>query len=167
MMQMRLEPSRGWLPLYVAATSGRRRRARVAASPVRATLAGIFLFVIGLGIAGGAFTNYRRERDQYAGWQRADGQVVQMLQPPTGRARPIVGFTAADGTRIRFTAVMPRGTGSYKTGDAVTVLYPIDEPSAARIDSPVVRWARPVYAACGSIVLMALGAYVAWYARRA
>ena len=124
----------------------------------------MLLFVIGLGIGIGAFENYRRDRDRFQGWTRTSGQVMQLLQSSAG-TRPIVGFAAADGTRIRFTALVPRGS-SYKAGDTVTVVYPPDDPSAARIDSPLVRWARPAFAGAGSIVLMALGGYVAFYARK-
>jgi hypothetical protein len=133
--------------------------------PVRATLSGILLFAIGVAIGAGAFESYRRERDQLKGWQRADGRVVQLLPHAGGQPRPIVGFTAAGGDHIRFTSPAPGRT--YAVGDAVPVLYPVVDPSAARIDTPVIRWARTAYAAAGSLVLMALGAYVAWFARRA
>ncbi len=134
--------------------------------PVRATLAGILLFAIGLAIGGGAYENYRREGDRLEGWQRVNGQVVQLLAAPGGASRPVIGFTAADGDRIRFTASGPGSDRAYRVGDSVAVLYPMTNPSAARIDTPVIRWARSVFAAAGAVILMALGAYVAWYARR-
>ena len=131
---------------------------------MRAALAGVLLSVIGLAIGIGAFENYRRDRERFQGWTRTNGEVMQLLQASSG-TRPIVSFTAADGTRIRFTALVPRGS-SYKAGDTVTVVYPPDDLSAARIDSAFVRLARPMFAAAGSIVLMALGGYVAFYARK-
>jgi hypothetical protein len=134
------------------------------ASPIRAALAGVLLFVIGLAIGIGALENYRRDRDLLVGWSRADGEVMQVLSSSSG-ARPVVGFAAADGTRIRFTALTPRGS-SYQVGQRVTVVYPPDDPSAARVDSAFVRLARPVFAGAGAIVLMALGGFVAFYARR-
>jgi hypothetical protein len=137
----------------------------VSAHPIRATLAGILLFVIGLAIGAGAFENYRRERAQLAAWVRADGQVVQVLSLQGGRTRAVVTFTTFGGDRIRFTASPPRA-GAYKIGDAVRVLYPAADPFAAIIESPVLRWGRIVYAGGGSLLLMALGAYVAWTARR-
>ena len=132
--------------------------------PLRATLAGVLLFAIGAAIGAGAVMNYQRERDRLAGWTRTNGQVMQLLETSGGQ-RPVVGFTAADGTRIRFTAFAARGT-SYRVGDSVTVVHPVDDPSAARIDQPLARWGRPAFAAAGALVLMALGAYVAWYARK-
>ena len=132
--------------------------------PLRATLAGVLLFAIGAAIGAGALMNYQRERDNLEGWTRANGQVMQLLDTSSGQ-RPIVGFTAPDGTRVRFTALAARGS-SYRVGDPVTVMFPSGDPSAARIDQPLMRWGRPAFAAAGSIVLMALGAYVAWYARK-
>ena len=133
--------------------------------PVRATLAGILLFVIGLAIGGGAWENYRRERERLAAWQRADGQVVQVLHLASGN-RPIVSFAAGAGERIRFTAMGRLAERTYQVGDHVPVLYPAVDPSAARIDSPALRWARTVYAGAGAVLLMVLGAYLAWYARK-
>jgi hypothetical protein len=130
---------------------------------IRAALAGVLLAVIGLAIGIGAFENYRRDRERLHGWTRTNGEVMQLLQASSG-TRPIVSYTAEDGTRIRFTALVPRGS-SYRVGERVTVVHPPGDPSAARIDSAFVRLARPVFAAAGSIVLMALGGFVAFYAR--
>src|SRR3954452_6590760 len=135
----------------------------MAASPIRAALAGVLLVVIGLAIGIGAFENYRRDRERLQAWTRTNGEVMQLLQSSSG-TRPIVSFTAAEGTRIRFTALVPRGS-SYRVGDRVTVVYPPGDLSAARVDSAFIRLARPVFAAAGSIVLMALGGFVAFYAR--
>lgn len=137
----------------------------MADNAVRATLAGILLFVIGLAIGGGALENYRRERERLRGWQQAAGEVVQLFQV-SGGSRPVIAFTAAGGDRIRFTAAGPLATGRYKVGDPVRVVYPAADPSAARLDSPATRWARTVFAGAGAAVLIVLGGYVAWYAGR-
>jgi hypothetical protein len=137
----------------------------VADNPVRATLAGILLFIIGIAIGGGAFENYRREREQLLVWNHADGQVMQLLTTSSGM-RPVVGFTTVSGDRIRFTASGPGADRTYRVGDPVAVLYPIVDPSAARIDVPARRWARSIYAGIGSVLLMVLGSYVAWSAGR-
>ena len=133
--------------------------------PVRATLAGVLLFVIGIAIGAGAYENYRRERDRLLAWVQADGEVVQLLTSPEGRSRPVVGFKTNTGDRIRFTATGPGANRSYRVGEHLTVLYPAADPASARIDTPAIRWARSVYAGIGSVILMAVGAYVAWYAR--
>ena len=134
--------------------------------PVRATLAGVLLFVIGVAIGGGAYENYRRERERLLAWVQAEGEVVQLLTTSAGKSRPVVGFKTNSGDRIRFTAAGPAANRVYTIGDRVTVLYPAADPTAARIDTPAIRWARSVYAGIGSVILMALGAYLAWYARQ-
>ena len=108
--------------------------------PVRATLAGILLFVIGLAIAGGAYMNYSRERERLEAWLRADGEVVQVLHLSNGASRPVIAFTAG-GDRYRFTASGRLAEHRYGIGDRVAVRYPIGDPSAAVIDSPALRWA--------------------------
>lgn len=132
---------------------------------VRATLAGILLFAIGIAIGGGAIVNYQRERDGLAGWERADGQVVEFVTR-NGKTMPKVSFVSATGERVRFDEKGPLAGKTYRVGDAVTVMYRLDDPGNARLESPAIRWARTVYAGVGGLALMAFGAYVAWYARR-
>jgi len=138
----------------------------VAGYPVRATLAGVLLFVIGVAIGGGAYENYRREDDRLQAWVQADGEVVELLTTAEGKPRPVVRFKTNTGDLMRFWPTGPSANRSYKVGDRVPVLYPAADPGAARIDTPAIRWARSVYAGVGSVILMALGAYVAWYARQ-
>jgi hypothetical protein len=138
----------------------------VAEYPVRATLAGVLLFVIGVAIAGGAYENYRRERDGLLAWVQADGEVVDVLTSAEGQPRPVIRFKTNTGDLIRFRPTGPAANNSYTVGEHVPVLYPAADPNAARIDRPAIRWARSIYAGVGSVILMALGAYVAWYARR-
>jgi hypothetical protein len=138
----------------------------VAQHPVRATLAGVLLFVIGVAIGGGAYENYRREQENLLAWVRVDGEVVQMETTADGRPRPVIGFQTNSGDLIRLRPTAREATASYKVGDRVPLLYPAADPGAARIDRPALRWARSIYAAIGSVILMALGLYVAWYARQ-
>ena len=134
--------------------------------PVRATLAGVLLFVIGVAIGGGAYENYRREQDNLLAWVRVDGEVVQLETTAEGRSRPVISFKTNSGDLIRFRPAARDNTASYKVGDRVPLLYPAVDPAAARIDRPALRWARSIYAGVGSVILMALGAYVTWYARQ-
>ena len=136
----------------------------MADNPLRATLAGILLFAIGLAIGGGAFVNYQRERDALEGWQRADGQVVELAQFGDGKVRPRVAFTVNDEI-FRFTPRGPLADRTYSVGDHVLVVYPFGAPKSAQLESTAIRWARTVYAGAGSLLLMLLGAYVAWQAR--
>ena len=134
--------------------------------PVRATLAGVLLFVIGVAIGAGAYENYRRERDRLQAWVQADGEVVELLTSAEGKTRPVVRFKTNAGNLMRFWPTGPGANHSYKVGDRVPVLYPAADPGAARVDTPGIRWARSLYAGVGSVILMALGGYVAWYARQ-
>lgn len=135
--------------------------------PVRATLAGVLLFVIGMAIAGSTLITEWRDRERRDGWTRAHGTVVDMLPGPAGSSpRPVVSFETPEGERIRFTS-MTRGTWrTPQMGDAVPVVYPLGFPQEARIDPRSIRRARTAIALGAATVLMLLGGYVAWYARR-
>src|SRR3954471_21810272 len=111
--------------------------------PVRATLAGVLLFVIGLAIAGGTVMSERRDRERREAWVKADGTVVDVLPgAPGGAPRPVVSFTTAEGERIRFTPIGRTGWRTPAAGAAVHVIYPIGLPEQARIDPRGIRWAR-------------------------
>jgi hypothetical protein len=135
--------------------------------PVRATLAGVLIFVIGIAIAGSTVISERRDRERREGWITAHGTVVDMLPgPPNGSPRPVVAFDTAEGERIRFTAVGRSTWRALKVGDAVPVIYPFALPDQARVDPRAIRWTRMGIALGGALMLMLLGGYVAWYARR-
>ena len=135
--------------------------------PVRATLAGVLLFVIGMAIGGSTIITERRDRERRDAWVEAQGTVVDMLPGPAdGASRPVVSFETPERERIRFTP-MGRGTWrSPKVGDVVPVIYPIGLPDQARIDPRSIRRVRTGIALGAAVLLMALGGYVAWYARR-
>ena len=132
--------------------------------PVAAAYAGVFLFIIGLAIGVGALEINRRERDRLQGWLRADGTVVALLAGADG-GRPQVAFIAANGERVGFTLPQP-SRRQYVMGGHVPVLYRADQPGEARLDPRTARWTRNALAAGGALILMALGGYVAWYARQ-
>jgi hypothetical protein len=135
--------------------------------PVRATLAGVLLFVIGLGIAGSTVISERRDRERRLAWVKAAGTVVDMLPGPAdGSPRPVVSFETPEGDRVRFTPKGPSGWGAPAIGDAVPVIYPFGLPGEARIDPRAVRWTRTGIAIGAALLLMLLGGYVAWYAGR-
>jgi hypothetical protein len=50
-------------------------------------------------------------------------------------------------------------------GKTVEVLYRADQPSDAVIDRPRARWTRDGLLTASALAMMALGGYVAWYAR--
>jgi hypothetical protein len=139
----------------------------VAEYPVRATLAGVLLFIIGLAIAGSTAISGWRDRERRDAWIRVNGTVVDTLPGRAGESpRPVVSFETPEGERIRFTS-MGRGTWrTPKVGEHVQVIYPFALPTQARIDPRALRWTRTGIALGAALLLMALGGYVTWYARR-
>jgi hypothetical protein len=77
-----------------------------------------------------------------------------------------VSFETPERERIRFTPVGRSTWRSPKVGDVVPVIYPIGLPEQARIDPRSIRRVRTGIALGAAVLLMALGGYVAWYARR-
>lgn len=132
--------------------------------PVAAAYAGVLLFIIGVAIGVGALEINKRERDRLQGWLRADGTVVALLAGANG-TRPQVAFSAANGERVSFTLQQSSGR-QYVVGQGVPVLYRAEEPGEARLDPRTTRWTRNALAAAAALFLMALGGYVAWYARQ-
>ena len=128
--------------------------------PVAAAYAGVLLFVIGLGIGGGTLEMHRRQTERMAGWAHAGGTVVDVVH-----GRPLIAFSLPSGDRVSFTAVAAPQR-EYSISESVPVLYRPDNPTDAAIDPLSARLLRNSIAAGASMVLMALGAYVAWYARR-
>jgi uncharacterized protein DUF3592 len=135
--------------------------------PVRATLAGLLLFVIGLAIGGSTLISERRDRERRQAWLAATGTVVDVLPGPAdGSPRPVVSFTTPEGERVRFTPTGRSGWGRPAVGAAVPVIYPPGLPDQARIDPRGIRRLRLGIAAGASLLLTVLGGYVAWYAGR-
>ena len=139
----------------------------MAQSPIRATLAGVLLFIIGLAIAASTIIGEWRDRGVREAWITVNGTVVDMLPgPANGSPRPVVAFDTPDGERIRFTPIGRATWRAPKVGDTVPVLYPFGLPSQARIDPRAFRWVRTGIALAAALVLMAIGGYVARYAQR-
>jgi hypothetical protein len=132
--------------------------------PLGAVYAGVFLFIVGVAIGVSILEINRRERDRLQGWLRADGTVVALFAGANG-TRPQVAFTAANGERVSFT-LQQSAARQFVIGERLPVLYRAEEPGAARVDPRTARWTRNALAAGAALVLMALGAYVAWYARQ-
>jgi uncharacterized protein DUF3592 len=136
------------------------------AHPLKATLAGVLLFAVGLALAGGLFYLDRQERDRLASWDHAEGKVTDNLAPSSGdRVLQRIAFTTTTGTRISFTVAASRRR-AYAIGDAVPVLYPADQPESAVVDNVLRRRVRNSFGGGAALILVMLGGYVAWYASR-
>src|SRR5688572_12692539 len=132
--------------------------------PIGAAVAGVLLFSVGLAIGGSSLEVNRRERAQLQGWNRADGTVVALLSG-AGGTRPQVAFIAATGERVSFT-LRESSARQYVVGEVVPILYRPEQPEDARSDPRAARRVRNALVAGASLILMGLGGYVAWYARR-
>ncbi len=139
------------------------------AYPLRAVLAGVLLFAIGLAILGGTYQTYREEQERMRGWLRANGTVIELMKRRTRSGDvmvPLVAFATASGERVSFTADPGGDSSTYYAKTEVGVLYHPGHPQDALIDLRSRRWTRNALAGGAALVLISLGGYVAWYASR-
>jgi Protein of unknown function (DUF3592) len=139
-----------------------------APQPMRAALAGVLLFVLGLGIAAGLYQINDTEAGRLQGWRRADGTVVELLKrrTMTGDAlMPLIAFTTASGERVSFTADV-RNSSPYYVNSPVKVLYDPNRPQEAQIEASSRRWTRNALFGGAAVILIVLGGYMAWFASR-
>ena len=140
----------------------------MAGYPLRAAFAGVLLFVLGLGIAGGVWQTNAQEQARLTGWRRADGTVVELLKRRTADGDvpiPLIAFTTASGERVSFT-VATAASSPYYVDTPVKVLYHPGHPQDALLDTSARRWTRNSLAGAAALILMCVGGYVAWYASR-
>ena|SRR5258708_1647373 len=141
----------------------------MAAHPLKAASAGVLLFAIGLAVAAGTYQVNVQEQERLAGWQHANGTIVELLKrrSPEGDVTvPLIAFTTASGERVSFTGTSDaRDSPSYVSAQ-VRVIYPPDHPQDAVVDARAHRWTRNALAAGAALALVTLGGYVAWYASR-
>jgi hypothetical protein len=141
----------------------------VSEHPLGATVAGLLLFVIGLGIAGGAYQIDAKERQLRRGWLRAEGTVVDVLRRQTLEGpvfAPLIVFQAASGARVSFTARVGNKTPQYPIGEKIPVVYPALNPENADIDNVRQRRIRNIAAGAAALTLLGIGGTVAWQASR-
>jgi hypothetical protein len=139
------------------------------AYPLRAAFAGVLLFVIGLGLAGGMLRINQQDQERLRGWGRADGTVVELLKRRTVEGdvvAPLIAFTASSGDRVSFTPATKNTGAPLYINAPIKVLYRLENPQEALIDTSSRRWTRNALAGAAAVFLMALGGYVAWYASR-
>jgi hypothetical protein len=132
--------------------------------PVGAAYAGILLFIVGIAIGGWTLEINWREAEQFQDWPRADGTVTAVFGAGSA-TRALVSFSTPSGDRVNFTT-QPNLRSRFAPGDMVPVLYSPVKSTDALVDPRPARRTRNLLAGTGSLIVMALGAYVAWYARR-
>ena len=139
------------------------------AYPLRAAFSGVLLFVVGLAIAGSLLRINQQDQERLRGWNRADGTVVELLKRRTVEGDvtvPLIAFTAPSGDRVSFTSTTKSTGAPLYINAPVKVLYRLDNPQEALIDTSSRRWTRNALGGVAAVLLMALGGYVAWYASR-
>jgi len=134
--------------------------------PLRAAVAGVVLFAIGLALGAGLFFMARQERERLATWEYAEGRITDVSPAASGdRVLQRTAFSTPGGERISFTVSTPRRLAG-QVHDTVSVLYPPDDPRQAMVDHPGRRRLRNIGGGAAALTLTLLGAYVAWYASR-
>jgi hypothetical protein len=142
---------------------------RVSEHPLGATFAGVVLFIVGLGIAGGVYQINAKERELRRGWIRTEGRVVDVLKREQSGGPsfvPLIVFQTSSGARVSFTARLGSETPRYSVSQTIPIQYPPGHPESAEIDRRSQRLVRNIVAAAGALILMGLGGTVAWQASR-
>jgi hypothetical protein len=129
---------------------------------VRAAIAGVVLFAIGIAIAAGTYETYWRSRQAREQLLAAEGTVVAVLGKGSS-VRPVVSFVTHAGEHLSFTGKQP---GAYSPGNRVHVLYPSTNPDAAILDDVGRSRAKTILPTAAGLLVAVLGAYIAWSARR-
>jgi hypothetical protein len=136
------------------------------AYPLRAAISGVFLFAIGIALGAGLLYMNQQEDERLQGWERADGVVTDVTPIASGdRVLQRTAFVTASGERISITLSTTRRAAAA-VNETVTVFYPPEDPQRAVVDSPVRRRMRNAFGGAASLMLIVLGAYLAWYASR-
>ena len=99
------------------------------------------------------------KRSGAASATHATGQVVALEEDREGGAAPVVEFTPAEGSTVRFRGSVFTTPSAFAVGESVTVLYDPHRPEAASIDSVTEQWFCPAMAGFfgGVALLVALG----------
>jgi hypothetical protein len=130
--------------------------------PLAAASIGMVIFVLGVALGSATYQRHHRVADEIGNWVHADGIVSDIVTAPTGgQPAALVGFGLPDGARVRF---LVRGP-AYVKEQHVPVIYPPGNPRGARLAASGYDW-RLWFASMASLLMMAFGLRVTWYARQ-
>ena len=132
--------------------------------PLTAAYAGVLFVIVGVVMGVYVWELNRQEAEQITGWERSTGSVTTTFGSGSS-TRAMVTFTLPSGDRINFTARSALFR-RFASGDSVSVLYPPFNPTHAVIDPTGARRIRNTVGGAACLLLVGLGGYVAWYARR-
>lgn len=122
-----------------AYATGGPRRAR---SP-RTRWCGWIVLAMGLPVAFFGVRNGLSSVSFLLGSARVEGTIVEMIESASGDSyQPVVEYTVG-ATKRRHTEQISTGLSPHRVGENVSVVYEIDRPEMARIDSFFDRWLMP------------------------
>jgi hypothetical protein len=100
-------------------------------------------------------------------WPKADGGVVKNVLKPTSGYVPVVRSVTAEGEKHRFTDAVGASVAKYAVGERVRVAYDADDPTSARIVSPLWRlWLAPgVFTFLGLVLVVGCGTRLVFISR--
>lgn len=119
----------------------------------------VVALVLGLGLCAGAGYLFVDTRQLIATAETAPGAVVAFDRRSSKGGSsdyPVIEFATASGEVRRFTT---SGAGDYAMGEAVEVLYAVDDPANARVNAFVELWLGSL--ALGGFGLLCLGVGIA------
>jgi len=117
---------------------------------------------IGLALLVGAIAWWFNTRNFIARAAKASGTVVELVEVRdsdggSSTYKPVVNFTATNGTTISFASSYSSRPPAYSVGETVEVLYAPDDPNDARIDGFGSLWLGPVILGGIGMVFSAIG----------
>ncbi|MDP9838137.1 hypothetical protein J2T09_002904 [Neorhizobium huautlense] len=97
---------------------------------------------------------------------RSEGVVIDLERSRSSDStsyKPVVRFTAADGVERTFVTSWSSNPPAYSRGETVQVLYPADQPDAARIEGFFSLWGGVLIAGgLGSVFFLIGGGIIAY-----
>jgi hypothetical protein len=134
-------------------------------------IVGSVFLVVGLGMLYGGFSFWRSNAAFAAHASSADGTVTDLAYSSSskgkGTYRPVVEFTAPNGSKVHITGSGGSNPPAYARGDKVRVLFDPANPEQAKIDSFMEQSFGPlILGGMGAIFGLVGGGMVGFMVRR-
>lgn len=100
----------------------------------------------------------------YADWMTVEGKVIsvrfQSLSPGNPYYYPVVEFQDTSGKTVQFESKLGFYPAKHQIGQNVSVLYPVQMPENAILDSISAKWTLPIALLFFGIIFFTLGLMV-------
>ena len=149
--------------------------ARIKVQARNSMIGGYVMFVIALGLAGGAYFTGIKMLDMTRNGISASGKVVDVKSRYSSSSgsssggytyHAVVNYTDNNGKSVRFEDSVGSSNPIYKGGDQVQVLYLPDDPQGAIIDRGLMNWGLSGGLAVGALLILLGGSQSIVFARR-